>query len=90
MDRVLFSTAKQDDTLKKRTMDKTLENTLKVSINTTLPTLARLVMTKESSPMMMTHTGNTSSLVHEIIMIIINHLKTLDYQGVDNQDQISV
>ncbi len=75
----------------------------------------RLVMTKESSPMMMTHAGNTSNLqcqevgrrkgakevvviwaysvalvwlvwfvskrfVNEIIMMIIKHLKKLDYQ----------
>ncbi len=75
----------------------------------------RLVMTEEFSPMMMTHTGNTSNLqcqevgrrkgakelvvvwaysvvlvwlvwfvskrfVNEIIMIIIKHLKKLDYQ----------
>ena len=38
IERVFFSAGKQDDTLKKRTMDKTLEITLKVSINTTLPT----------------------------------------------------
>ncbi len=38
IERVFFSAGKQDDTLKKRTMDKTLENTLKASINTTLPT----------------------------------------------------
>ena len=31
-------TGKQYDSLKKRTMDKTLESTLKESINTTLPT----------------------------------------------------
>jgi hypothetical protein len=33
-----FSSGKQHDALKKRTMDKTLENTLKASINTTLAT----------------------------------------------------
>jgi len=40
-------------------MDKTLENTLKVGMNT----YYRLVMTKESSLMMKTHTGNTSHIV---------------------------
>jgi hypothetical protein len=38
IERVFFSAGKQHDALKKRTMDKTLESTLKVSINTTLPT----------------------------------------------------
>ena len=80
-------------------MDKTLESTLKVSINTTLPACDD----KGVFTMMMTHTGNTSSLqcqevvrrkgtkevvvifvskrfVNEIIMIIIKHLKKLDYQ----------
>jgi hypothetical protein len=57
IERVFFSAGKQHDALKKRTMDKTLENTLKVSINTTL----RLVMTNQSSPMT-THTGKASSL----------------------------
>ena len=38
IERVSFSAGKQHDTLKKRTMDKTLENTLKASINTKLPT----------------------------------------------------
>ena len=33
-----FQLEKQHDALKKKTMDKTLENTLKVSINTKLPT----------------------------------------------------
>jgi hypothetical protein len=37
---------KQHDTLKKSTMDKTLEITLKTGMNT----YCRLVMTKESSP----------------------------------------
>ena len=36
--RVFFSAGKQHDALKKRTMDKTLESTLKASINMTLPT----------------------------------------------------
>jgi hypothetical protein len=36
--RVFFSTGKQHDALKKRTMDKTLESTMKASINTKLPT----------------------------------------------------
>ena len=39
-------------------MDKTLESTLKAGMNT----YCRLVMTKESSPMMKTHTGNARSL----------------------------
>jgi hypothetical protein len=38
IERVFFSVGKHHDPLKKRTMDKTLENTLKGSINTTLPT----------------------------------------------------
>ena len=38
IERVFFSAGKQHDALKKRTMDKTLESTLKASINTTLPT----------------------------------------------------
>ncbi len=38
IERVFFSAGKQHDALKKRTMDKTLDSTLKVSINTTLPT----------------------------------------------------
>jgi hypothetical protein len=38
IERVFFSAGKQHDTLKKRTMHKTLENTLKASINTRLPT----------------------------------------------------
>jgi hypothetical protein len=36
--RVSFSAGKQHDALKKNTMDKTLESTLKASINTMLPT----------------------------------------------------
>jgi len=58
IERVFFSAGKQHDDLKKSTMDKTLESTLNTSINTMLPTCD----TKESSPMMMTHAGNTSSL----------------------------
>ncbi len=38
IERVFFSAGKQHDALKKRTMDKTLQSTLKASINTTLPT----------------------------------------------------
>jgi hypothetical protein len=38
IERVFFSAGKQHDALKKRTMDKVLERTLKVSINMTLPT----------------------------------------------------
>ena len=38
IERVFFSTGKQYDFLKKKTVDKTLENTLKVIINTKLPT----------------------------------------------------
>ena len=38
IERVFFSAGKQHDTLKKKTMDKTLESTLKASINTKLPT----------------------------------------------------
>jgi hypothetical protein len=45
---VFTAAGKQHDTLKKNTMDKTLENTLKAGMHTN----CRLVMTKESSPMM--------------------------------------
>jgi hypothetical protein len=38
IERVFFSAGKQDDALKKRTMDKTLEITMKTSTNTKLPT----------------------------------------------------
>ena len=38
IERVFFSAGKHHDTLKKKTMDKTLESTLKASINTKLPT----------------------------------------------------
>ena len=38
IERVFFSAGKQHDALKKRTMDKTLESTMKASINTKLPT----------------------------------------------------
>jgi hypothetical protein len=38
IERVFFSVGKQHDALKKETMDKSLENTLKTSINTKLPT----------------------------------------------------
>ena len=38
IERVFFSAGKQHDALKKKTMDKTLESTLKASINTKLPT----------------------------------------------------
>jgi hypothetical protein len=58
IERVFTAGGKQHDDLKKRTMDKTLESTLKSGMNTNY----RLVMTKESSPMMKTHTGNGSSL----------------------------
>jgi hypothetical protein len=58
IERVFFSSGKQHDALKKRTMDKTLEGTLKTSINTTLPTCDD----KGVFTMMMTHTGNASSL----------------------------
>jgi hypothetical protein len=58
IERVFFSSGKQDDTLKKNTMDKTLEITFKSSINTMLPTCDdNGVFT-----MMMTHSGNGSSL----------------------------
>jgi hypothetical protein len=39
IERVFFSAGKQHDALKKRTMDKTLESSLKTSINTTTTTL---------------------------------------------------
>ena len=38
IERVFFSSGKQHDALKKRTMDKTLESTMKASVNTKLPT----------------------------------------------------
>jgi hypothetical protein len=47
---------KQHDPLKKSTMDKTLESTLKAGMNTKLPTC------DESSQIMKSHTGNTSSV----------------------------
>ena len=58
IERVFFSAGKQHDALKKRTMDKTLESTLKASINTTLPTCDD----KGVFMMIMTHTGNASNL----------------------------
>jgi hypothetical protein len=58
IERVFFSAEKQHDALKKSTMDKTLESTLKESINTMLPTCDD----KGVFTMMMTHTGNASSL----------------------------
>ena len=58
IERVFTAAGKQHDALKKSTMDKTLENTLKAGMNA----YCRLVMTKESSPMIKTHTGNASSL----------------------------
>jgi hypothetical protein len=58
IERVFTAAGKQHDALKKSTMDKTLESTLKTGMNTKLP----LVMTKESSPMMKARTGNGSSL----------------------------
>ena len=58
IERVFTTDGKQHDDLKKSTMDKTLENIFKTGMNT----YYRLVMTKESSPMMKTHTGNASSL----------------------------
>jgi hypothetical protein len=56
IERVSFSAGKQHDALKGKTMDKTLENALKASINTKLPTC------DDKAVMMMTHTGNTRSL----------------------------
>jgi hypothetical protein len=38
IERDFITAGKQHDALKKRTIDKTLENTLKTSINTTFPT----------------------------------------------------
>ncbi len=38
LERVLTTPGKQDDTLKKSTVDKTLENTLNVGMNTKFPT----------------------------------------------------
>jgi hypothetical protein len=56
IERVFFSSGKQHDDLKKKTMDKTLEITWKTSINTTLPTCHD----KGVFTMMRTHTGNTT------------------------------
>jgi hypothetical protein len=58
IERVFFSAGKQHDALKKSTMDKNLESTLKASINTILPTCDD----KGVFTMIMTHTGNGSSL----------------------------
>jgi hypothetical protein len=46
IERVFTAAGKQHDALKKSTMDKTLESTLKAGMNA----YYRLVMTKESSP----------------------------------------
>jgi hypothetical protein len=59
IERVFLASGKQHDTLRKKTMDKTLEITLKASINTKLPTCDdEGVFTDDDD----THTGNTSSL----------------------------
>jgi hypothetical protein len=59
IERVLTADAKQHDALKNRTMDKSLENTLKTGMNTKIPTCDdEGVFTM----MMKTHTGNTSIL----------------------------
>jgi hypothetical protein len=60
IERVFFSAGKQHDVLKKRTMDKTLERTLKTSINTKLPTC-------DDNGVMMTHTGNASNLQCQVV-----------------------
>jgi hypothetical protein len=55
----VFGSAGKQHALKKKARDKTLESTLKASINTKLPTCDdKGVFTR----MMMTHTGNTNSL----------------------------
>ena len=59
IERVFTAAGKQHDDLKKSTMDKTLESTLKAGMNTKLPTCDDK---GESSPMMKAHTGNGSSL----------------------------
>jgi hypothetical protein len=56
IERVFTSAGKQHDVLKKNTMDKTLESTLKVGINTTFPTCDY----KGVFTVIMTHTGNPS------------------------------
>jgi hypothetical protein len=61
IEQVFFSTGKQHHDLKKRTMEKMLENTLKAEINTNY----RLVMTKESSLMMTTQNLKDFSKTHE-------------------------
>jgi hypothetical protein len=52
IERVFTPAGRHHDDLKKITMDKTLEITLKVGMNTYCRLVLRLVMTKESSPMM--------------------------------------
>ena len=51
---ICYHAGKQHDALKKKTRDKTLESTLKASINTKLPTCDDKGVFTE---MMMTHTG---------------------------------
>jgi hypothetical protein len=59
IERVFTGAGKQhDDALKKSTMDKTLESTLKAAMNTKLPTCDD----KGVFTMMKAHTGNASSL----------------------------
>jgi hypothetical protein len=58
IERVFTAAGKQHDDLKKRTMDKTLEITLKTGMNTKLPTCDD----KGVFTMMKTHTGNGSNL----------------------------
>jgi hypothetical protein len=51
IERVFFSAGKQHDALKKKTMDTTLESTLKASINTMLPTCdGKGVFTDDETP----------------------------------------
>jgi len=61
IERVFPSAWKQHDDLNKNTMNKTLEITFNPSAGRNQYHI-RLVMTKQSSPMVMTHTGNTSRL----------------------------
>jgi hypothetical protein len=74
---IFFSTGKQHDDLKKKNMDKTLEITLKSSINTKLPTCDdKGVFTVKTplSSMMMTPTGNTSFVSKRFVNEIIKRL----------------
>ena len=93
IERVFFSTGKLHDVLKKKTMDKTLERTLKASINTKLPRkgVQEVVVRSVYSVVLVWFVYFVSKFfVNEIIMIINKYLKNLIVKGLDNQDQFSV